>query len=354
MKKILRILLILILLLMISVGSFAAYSVSKLPLNDYPDNTSFEIPEGSVQREVFSLLEQKGIIKNKTVAYYYSRLMKPANFIAGTFELPKDLSMDSLIDYLSDGNNAIQDSVTITLYEDDNLMMMAERISEVTNLEYDEIMNYWNDKNVINDLINEYEVLTEEILNPEIYYPLEGYLSPNTYEFFINAKVEDVTNKLLNETEQFYLNNKNDFDKSEFSIHELFTLASIIQYESSDQMDMVSGVFMNRIVGGMALQSTVTACYGKRLNKEECALYGDLFETTRDQNAYNTYNYYGLPPGPVLCPGKQALNAAIHPIDNEYFYFIGAKCGDKAGTTVFAENLFEHNINIEEYIASCK
>lgn len=355
MKKILRLFLVLFLIVLISGAAIIALSVSKLPLNNYPENTSFEIPEGSVQREVFSLLEDNNIIKDDTIAYYYSRLLKPADFKAGIFTLPQGLNLDTLIDYLSDGNNVLKNTVNITLYEDDNISMMAKRISEKTNLTYDELFDYWNNEEVVKGLIDEYQVLTDDILNPEIYYPLEGYLSPNTYEFYENTNVEDVTKRLLDQTENYYLENKSSFDNNEYSIHELFTLASIIQYESSDQMDMVSGVFYNRLAGGMAFQSTVTACYGAKLSKEECALIGDTNKITKDEyNAYNTYHFYGFPVGPVLCPGKDALNAALHPADNEYFYFIGAKCGDKAGETVFAENLALHNVNIEEYIASCK
>lgn len=351
--KLKRLLLIILLLIIVAGGGAFAFISSKLPLNNYPENTTFEIPEGSYQKEVFSLLEKEGIIKNADISFYYSRLMKNADFKAGKFNLPSGLDLDGLIDYLSDGTNIQHDTVSVTLFEDDDLELMAKRISEKTNVTYDELMNYWNNENNIKSFIDKYEVLTDEILKEDIRYPLEGYLAPNTYEFFAKTSPEEITEKLLKERENFYQEYKNDFDKSQYSIHEIFTLASIVQYESSDQMELVAGVFYNRLQWNMALQSTVTACYGAHLNKEECALVGDLYITTDDINPYNTYQNPGLPVGPILCPGKDALLATLKPTDSEYFYFIGAKCGDQVGKTVFAETLDEHNENIREYISSC-
>ena len=357
-KKILIVFLLLILL-----GSSVGIYLFKegLGTTKYDDNIAFSIPKGTYPKAVFSLLEEAGIVKNGDFAYYYSRIKNIGDFKAGDYEIPERLTLDELIAYLSDSNNALTDTYQITLYEDDNLEMMAQRISNKSKLDYETIIEYWSDIENVTRYIEEYEVLTEDILNEEIRYPLEGYLSPNTYEFFAAASIEDITKKLLDQSEKIYHDNIEGFNKSKYSIHQVFTLASIIQYESGNPVDMpaVAGVFNNRIAIDMPLQSTVTACYANSYSKEECQLYGDLFESTEVNHRYNTYVYYGLPPGPILCPGEQAILATLYPEENDYYYFIGAKCGElngesMAGKTVFATDLAQHETNIGEYLSSCQ
>ncbi|MBQ1477810.1 MAG: endolytic transglycosylase MltG [Erysipelotrichaceae bacterium] len=355
MKKAGKIILCIVLFLLLIAGGAFAYAMHSLSLNDYEEGTLFTVNEGDVGRRVFSNLKEDGIIRNDTVAYYYSRLSHPSDFKAGKYHLPKGLDMNSLIDYLSDSTNAYQETVSIRFREDDNLEIMAGRIEEALGISKEDILEYWNGS-AVDTYINDYEFLTEDIKGSDIRYALEGYLFPDTYEFYLESSMDDITRRMLDRGEEVYEKYRSDFSASSHSIHEIYTMASIVQYESGtdDQNDMshVASVFYNRLDAGMPLQSTVTACYGRGLDKEGCHLYGDLYETTKAENAYNTYLFYGLPPGPILCPGEKAIYAALNPTDDKDFYFVGDLCGG-SGHNYFAETLAEHELNIERYV-SCK
>ncbi len=357
MKKLLKVLLSLILVLVLLLGADFFYASSQAKTNKYPDHFSFTIEQGEYGRKVFQNLYDVGVIKNETIAYFYARFFAQPDFKAGNYELPAGLDLKELIEYLSDTDNIIQHTVRITFYEDDNLDLFAKRISEKIGFSTESILGYWDDKEVVKQLIDKYEVLTDDVLAGDIYHPLEGYFAPNTYEFFENESIEGITLTLLDQSELLYDKYRTDFAKSDLSVHEIYTLASIIQYESGndDQDDMrhVASVFYNRMAVWMPLQSTVTACYGRGLDKDGCKLYGDLYETTKDDNPYNTYLFYGLPPGPILCPGEKALVAALEPIESEDYYFVGDLC-EGSGLNVFAQTLAEHEQNIARYIASCK
>lgn len=319
-----------------------------LKVNNLSEETTINIDSDMAAKEVFDELEEVGAINNSNIAYYYSRLFHASDFKAGSYYLPSDVEMAELIDYLSDADNAIKNTVMITFIEGDWLKDFANKFAESTSLSSDELMAYWDDREVVAGYIEEYEFLTEDILAEGVRHPLEGYFFPDTYEFYIETTPEDVTRRLLDQTDAIYQKYKEDFDNSVYSIHEVFTLASIIQYEASAYEDMkdVSGVFHNRLNDGMLLQSSVTVCYAIDIEPDEDWV---ACETNSDyDDPYNTYMYEGLPPGPILNPGENAIEAALNPNDNDYYYFIGDVCGD--GAVHFASTLEEHNQNVEEYL----
>lgn len=172
---------------------------------------------------------------------------------------------------------------------------------------------------------------------------LEGYLFPETYTFVrgmtpgqeiraMFAELEDhLSPPLLKAARARGLNRR-----------QLLTLASIIQKEagSAAEMPQIAGVFYNRLRRGMPLQSDPTVIYGLK------NFDGNL--TRRDLEAptpYNTYCIRGLPPGPIASPGMAALQAAAHPAQNDYLYFVAR--GD--GTHAFSRTLREHDRAVRRY-----
>ncbi len=359
MRKFLKGVLIFFLILLLLAGAGFFYVNAKLKVPARTAETSVTINEGDYGRKVFSSLEEAGIIGDAAISYYYSRFFYPSSFKAGTYSVPAGLDLKGIIDYVSDDRNAIQNTVTIYFREDDNVLSYAKRIAENFPYSEEEVMTYWNDPAVLKELISEYEVLTDDILGELVRYPLEGYLAPNTYEFYADASLEDITKTLLSQSESLYEEYKSAFAASNYTIHEIFTMASIVQYESGtdDENDMqkVAGVFDNRLAIWMPLQSTVTACYGKALDKDACRIEGDWYSTTQHESPYNTYLNYGLPPGPILNAGEKAIYAALYPINEEnghpIYYFVGESenCYHD-GHNHFAETLEEHNRNIGEYV----
>lgn len=165
----------------------------------------------------------------------------------------------------------------------------------------------------------------------------EGYLFPDTYEFFGSATAEEIIKKML---ENFALQWTEEYDRrlSELgmTVDEIVTLASIIEREagSISEMGKVSSVFHNRMKIGMALQSCATVQYILPERKDVL----DIADTKID-SPYNTYLYPGLPEGPIANPGKAAIEAALYPEETDYFYF---KVNED-GVTVFSKTLSEHN-----------
>lgn len=175
-------------------------------------------------------------------------------------------------------------------------------------------------------------------------YCLEGYLSPDTYEFYVGDDPERVLTKFLNEFDDRFTDiMKDDFETLQFNhmqamhnegyssqyieankltVHDVLTLASIVQREtgsSSESFDIAS-VFYNRLASGIELGSDATVYYAIG---DYFLEHGELTATDLDTNSpYNTRKYKGIPPGPICNPGTYALYAALDPNSTDYKYFV--------------------------------
>lgn len=172
---------------------------------------------------------------------------------------------------------------------------------------------------------------------------LNGYLFPDTYEFYHNSRPEDVIEKMIsnfkNHWKPEYIERAKDI---KMSLDEVITLASIIQREAMFEEDFytVSSVFHNRLKINMKLQSCATVQY--ILNERKPVL---SIEDTKIKSPYNTYINAGLPPTAICSPGDLAIKAALYPDETDYLYFFT----DKNGNTHFSKSLNEHNNLMNKY-----
>ncbi|MDW7758795.1 MAG: endolytic transglycosylase MltG, partial [Desulfuromonadales bacterium] len=172
---------------------------------------------------------------------------------------------------------------------------------------------------------------------------LEGYLYPETYTLVATTEEKELLQAMVRQmkarlTEELLAGAR----ARGLSVHELLTLASIIQKEAGNEAEMpiIGGVFHNRLQRGMRLQSDPTVIYGVK------DFDGNLTRRHLEEwTAYNTYRIAGLPPGPIASPGEPALRAAAFPAEVNYLYFVGK--GD--GTHVFSTTLREHNDAVRRY-----
>ncbi len=157
---------------------------------------------------------------------------------------------------------------------------------------------------------------------------LEGYLFPDTYNFYIESSSRDIIKRMVNRFfEVFDDSMKSRLETTGLNIHQAVTLASIIQGEViiDDEAPLVSAVYHNRLKRGMLLAADPTIQYilpdGPRrlLNKD-----------LEIDSPYNTYKRRGLPPGPVNNPGHVALEASVNPADVDYLYFVAKGDGSHA------------------------
>lgn len=348
MKKtslILKIVVSLIFLFIVGFG-ILYFTLSK-PISKSSALVEFEVIRGDNTNTVLERLEAEKIISSAFMDKIVIKLNGiDVNLKAGVYEIDKSWTIEEILIYMSNGSNALTDSVKVLLKEGIWAKEIAESIAAVTNLDAEGLIAYWNDEEVLRSLIDRYDVLSEEILTDDAVIKLEGYLFPNTYDFLRETTYEEVTKILLNETERIYHIYESEFNESSYSVHELLTLASIVQFESgnTDEMPLIASVFYNRLNVGMYLQSSVTVCYSLYEYEDwmSCELNSDL------DSPYNTYMYPGLPPGPILSMGEEAIKAVLDPAESDYYYFIGDVYGD--GSTIFAKTLEEHNQNIETYL----
>ena len=176
-------------------------------------------------------------------------------------------------------------------------------------------------------------------LAPEA-HSLEGYLFPNTYQFTRTQSMPEMVSAMVKQFRQIaqQIGLTNDVQKT-------VTMASIIEKETGipDERPLVASVYYNRLANHIALDADPSVIYAELLNGNyQGALHhADM----RIDSPYNTYRHPGLPPGPIGNPGKSSLEAAMHPAQTDYYYFVS----DGNGRHRFARSLEEHNRNVAAY-----
>lgn len=177
-----------------------------------------------------------------------------------------------------------------------------------------------------------YPLVSKIAPDPNRCYKLEGYLFPDTYEFYINTLPQDVIGKMLRDAEVKIGEN---YSYSGMTTDEIITLASIIQQEAAslDQMEKVSSVFHNRLKQAIRLQADPTIYYVENYLKPNITGDKDRFSAY-----YNTYKCNALPSGAICNPGALALQAAVSPAETTYIYFVT----DKSGNYYYATTWEQH------------
>ena len=335
-KKTFIIILLLILILITSFAIIFFHSLS--PVDKKNENEiTFTIKNGWGKNKIIKELKNKDLIRSE----FFSKIivkLKNKELYAGTYKLSKDLSTNEILEIIEVGKNIENESIKITFVEGKRLTTYIKQISENFPYTEEEILNTLSNKEYLNTLINKYWFITEDILNEKIYYPLEGYLYPDTYEFKKNSKLEEIIEKMLDNMDSKLTNYKDEIKLSSYSIHQILTLASIVELEGVNKEDrsMVAGVFYNRLKSGMSLGSDVTTYYAIKKDFSR-----DLSQNDLDScNGYNTRGtcVTGLPVGPIASPSLSSLSATIEPTKNEYYYFVA----DKEKNTYFSKTSSEH------------
>lgn len=327
--KIIIFVLLFLLIMIFALGFYYNYQISAVSKES--DKVIVEIEEGSIY-SIGETLYEKKLIRSPLVFKLYVKLNNITNLKASTYELDRNMNLKEIIRILEQGNNYNPDQIVITFKEGLNIRKIATIVADNTNNTYDDFMTQVNDPEYIDKLINKYWFLTDEIKNTKIYYPLEGYLFPNTYAFLNkDVKSSEIIEKMLDEMDKQLTEYKDKISNSELSIHKLLTLSSIVELEgaSSDDRASVAGVFYNRIKDGWVLGSDVTTYYYLKIDDFKQSLNGNKNLYTCD-NAYNTRctSFVGLPVGPISNPGKDSLDATINYKNHNYYYFV-ADCQGK-------------------------
>lgn len=335
-KKIIIIISLSILIAITSFFIFLLYNLS--PVNKNSDDlVTFKIESGWGKNKIIEELKKDNLIRNDVLAKIIIKFNKKELY-AGTYKLSKDMSTNEIINIISNQKNIENETINVTFIEGKRLESYVDTIVDNFNLDKNQVLEKLSDKDYLDSLIDKYWFLTDEIYNDKIYYPLEGYLYPDTYEFKKSSTLEEVIDIMLRTMGEKLEDYKEDINVSKYTIHELITLASIVELEgvNSNDRGLVAGVFYNRLANNSSLGSDVTTYYAVKKTFAQELTQKDLSSC----NGYNTRGscVTGLPVGPICSPSLSSISAAIDPIDNDYYYFVA----DKDKNTYFSKTYQEH------------
>jgi UPF0755 protein len=299
--------------------------------NYYLQNSpvQFDIKRGETFSEIVDRLYEGKIIPSKTnfriAGFIYGAEKKVR---AARFYIPNGLSYLDLLDLFISGD--CDHLRTITIRPGQTIKWLAHRLQKYIFIDSTEFTVKAND-----------ESLTKTL---GLYQrSFEGYFFATDYELYEKSKALEAITLFYKAFEDFYSDSlKKRTEKLGFNIHEVLTLASIIKGETDkvEEMPIISGVYHNRLRIGMKLQADPTVQYllpdgWRRLTNKDLEI----------DSPYNTYKYFGLPPGPINSPGKDAILAALYPEKHQYLYFVA----DGTGGHLFGRTHREHINNVNKY-----
>ena len=348
-KSVLKIIFILLLLIIIigGISIFAWYELSLKPVEEgNSQSIIIDIVPGQGTEGIASALKENNLIKDDLVFKIYCKLNEVNNMQAGTYELNKNMSVEEIVKKFQAGDVVIKE-INVTFQEGKNMRDIAKIISENTNNSYEDVMKVFEDKEYAKGLIEEYWFLTDEILDNNIYYPLEGYLYPDTYTFeSVDVSINDIIKIMLDQTDKVLSEYQIEIKSKGYTVHQFLSLASVVENEgiSTEDRKGITKVFLNRIERGMALQSDVTTYYAFKVNM------GDRDLTQSELNTANPYNTRGpnmegkIPVGPISNVSESAIEATLNPSDTDAIFFVA----DKNGKIYFSNTNEEHEQIINE------
>ena len=317
---------------------------------DTSEYKQVEIKTGSSLSGIATLLYEQGIIRNKFMFQLYADFNdKASNLQAGKYQLSPGMTLKQIMDILAAGDGG-RKTIKITFTEgmtaeDIDTKLKTEGVFDDT--EYNDFLSLCNNAGEFSD----YKFITalSETANLDgRKYLLEGYLFPDTYEFYMDATPKDVIEKLLDRFDNvFTLQFEDRAKEKNMTIDQVMTLASIIEWEALPKdFKKVSAVFYNRLDKDMQLDSCATLRYVTGLKK---FVYNE--EERKTDSPYNTYKVTGLPIGPIANPGQKAIEAALYPDEDfmaqGYLYFCNKD--PQTGDLAFAKDLKEHEANVAQY-----
>ena len=304
--------------------------------NDYDGEGRGEvlvtIVEGQIGSDVADTLAAAGVVKTSQ-AFYELLLAQPenVNFHVGTYRLKLEMSAKAALAALQDPANRME--LTVVIPEGMAALDALKRVAGVTGIPFADFEAAIQDPSAFGV--------------PAQFPSIEGFLFPATYTFEPNdtatSIIQTMVDRMWKALAQHGVPKGDEW--------RVLTLAAMVQREAGSNLDdfpKVARVFLNRLDIGMLLQSDATVSYG---TGNTHTVWTTPEERADKSNLYNTYANPGLPVGPIGLPGDTAIEAAIHPADGRWLYFMPIDLS--SGNTEFAETVEEHEQNVQRLAAWC-
>jgi UPF0755 protein len=280
-----------------------------------------EIKRGQKLRSIAANLERAEVVRSAAALILYARLTGAASRLQpGDYRFAGQETVGQILGHLVSGESI---AITVTIPEGLTVRQIGQRL-EMARLVCD-----WNFVHAART-----SRLTRALGLPPP--GIEGYLFPATYRFTPTATSDDILAALLGRFfEQISPGVEQRAFRMGLTLQQLVTLASIIEKEAKvpAERPLIAGVFYNRLRLHIPLQSDPTAQYSLD------GVTGRAVDAVHTGSAFNTYNFAGLPPGPIANPGWDSIHAALYPTPTDYLYFVARK----DGTHVFSRTLKEHD-----------
>jgi len=319
----LRTLITLILVVTLAVGGWLAWLVLA-PVTP-PANTSLLLHSGYSTRRIAAELKKAGVIRSEIAFRLWHLLHPKPSLKAGEYRFERPTSLPQVYERIARGDIYFH---VVTIPEGYTMFDIAKAMEDAG-------------LGSAADFLQVVETQTQLIsdLAPEA-TSLEGYLFPNTYQFTRTESLEEMAAAMVHQfravAQEIRLNS---------DIPRVVTIASIVEKETAapEERPLVASVYYNRLAQNMALDADPSVIYAELLTG---TYQGSLRHADLAVNSpYNTYRFPGLPPGPIGNPGRSSLEAALHPDDSKFLYFVS----DGNGHHRFARSLEEHNRNVAAY-----
>jgi len=310
----------------ILVAASAYYVTSPLITPELP--LDFSLQPGSTLKSAAAQLKKAGVLEDAQVFVLLGRGMGLAGQIKyGNYQLTKPVSMYELLQIVSKGRVAQSD---LTIIEGWTFKQLREALNAAPKLRHDSLT------------LSDADILQK--IGAAEKHP-EGLFFPDTYNFPSGSSDLALIKRAYQTMQRHLQDNWQSRDKNLplETPYQALILASIVEKETGQKKDrtMIASVFVNRLRKGMMLQTDPTVIYGMGDKYDGNIRKRDLLKDTE----YNTYTRYGLTPTPIALPGKESLQAALHPASSDALYFVAR--GD--GSSQFSSTLIDHNKAVQRY-----
>ena len=286
------------------------------------------LTEDTASGQVASRLKQEGVIQYPWVFRLLTSLKKVDSFDAGTYELNSDMDYGQLISALR-GSGEQRTVVRVTIPEGYTLQDICDLLVEKKVLTAEK---FW-------ETANTYPFSHSMLADvPMVDNRLEGYLFPDTYDFYVGDNAVNVINKMLNNFVKKYTKAmRNLTEANGLTIAEVVKVASLVEMEAklADERTTIAGVIYNRLHSSSFPYLQIDATIMYATGHKDALTADDL----KIDSPYNTYTHEGLPPTAICNPGVSCLMAAIQPEKTRYYYYVA----DTDGSHLFSRTLDEHN-----------
>ncbi len=329
---------------------------------DATGTVTVEVPGNSGGTAVAGILKDAGLIGNEAVFRFYVRFNGAGGgFQKGVYELESGMSYDELIEALSQAP-APKETIQVMIPKGSTVVQFGQKLAEAGLCTVEDFVAAANNLEEYSD-ISFISKLLEEGFDESTYMRAEGYLTPDTYDFYVDDTPENYARRLFEQTE-INLGKLTTLEEGQdvytllaakdMTLHDLFTLASMVEEEASevdDNQGMVAGVYWNRMskdlpagAAGRRMECDATLLYIRDWIARD---YGDDVDSVPEslRLGYDTYEREGLPVGPISSPGPTALQAALTPVvHSDFYYFV-----DPEGAYHYNQTFSGHQADINRY-----